>query len=171
MKKAKLNSNKKIDKIEKNNSEEFTVKKFLIALISILVVFLGFYFLTDVLLSKQTTTPIVDDSTQTSTNEITFNNILKQEDELYYVLAVLPNDENEKNYGLYTSGLTPIYTIDMNDSFNKSHIGKTTSIGDSAKDIIISDSTLFVIEKNKVKSYYVGSSAIKEYMIDKSKQN
>lgn len=161
MKKAKINSNKKIDKKEeKIQEEEFSVKKLVIALVSIVVVFVGFYFLTDYLLSKRTSEPL---EPVVNANEITFNNILKQKEKTYYVLAVLPEDKHANNYSVYTKELSPVYTIDMKDAFNKSHIGEETKVGDTVKDITISDSALFVIKDGKIDSYYVGHESIQKY--------
>lgn len=164
MKKAKINSNNKKNKKEVVQNEEITVKKVVVVLVAILVIFVGFYFLTDYLISMRTET-VQPSEENTTMNEIAFNNLLKQKDKSYYVLAVLPTDENADKFDIYTKQLNPIYTIDMNDSFNKSHIGSETRIGETVKDIIISDTTLFVIKDGKIEEHYSGYDKIKEFVV------
>lgn len=164
MKKAKLNNNKKeIKKEEIVQTDDISLKKVIIAITSIVVVFVAFYFLTDYLISNRTTTPVetpVEDS-----NEISFNNLYKQEDKSYYVLAILDTDKNKNKYSIYENDITPLYFIDMTDAFNKNHIGDKDVVTDSVKDIVISDTTLFVIKDNKLESYHVGYDNIERYII------
>ena len=170
MKKAKINNNTKKIKEEEVQTESFTVKNIIIVLVTMLVIFVGFYFLTDFLLSKQTTTKNETEEAKEN-NVITFNNILNQANKTYYVLAIIPGDKNASKYNIYTDTLTPVYTIDMNDAFNKSHIGDETVISDSVKDIVISDSTLFIVTDGKIVENYTGFDNIKAYVVSTFKTN
>lgn len=166
MKKAKLNNSKQNNKKEEVfQSNDVSVKKVIITVVSIIIVFVGFYFLTDYLIDNRKTVTQPNENEVKKSNYISFNNIYKQEDKTYYVLAILENDQNKEGYNIYTRDMSPLYYIDMTDAFNKSHIGDLDVVTDSVKDIIISDTTLFVIKENKLESYHTGYENIKKYMI------
>ena len=169
MKKAKLNNNKRINKKEEVvSNDEISLKKIVIVMVSILIVFVAFYFLTDYLISKRTTKVTPSDTTQVKDDEISFNELYKQKDKTYYVLAILNDDKNKDKYTIYQNEISPLYYIDMNDAFNKSHIGETDVVTENIKDIVISDTTLFVVKENKLESYHVGYENIVNYALSKA---
>ena len=136
MKKAKINNNKRNSKKEEIvQTDDVSVKRVAIAIVSIVVVFMSFYFLTDYLLSKRANNETVVPTVE-ATNEISFNDLYKQSDSTYYVLAILDSDKNKDKYSIYVNNVKPLYYIDMNDAFNKSHIGDKAVIADSVKDIV-----------------------------------
>lgn len=166
MKKAKLKETKKTDskKVIQQTQDTVSVRTALITICTIIVVFVSFYFLTDYLVSKRTKPTNNTSNTNTNTNVIAFQDLLKKDSKEYYVLAIM-DEKDEDYYKLYVrlTGKTN-YTIDMNDAMNKSYIGKETSIGEKVKDIKISDSTLFVIKDGKISEHYVGKNKISEYL-------
>lgn len=169
MKKAKLNNSKRINKKEEVvNTDEISFKKIVIVMLSIIVVFVAFYFLTEYLIGKKKTTVTSTEQTQVEDNEISFSNLYNQNDTTYYVLAVLNTDKNKDMYSTFESELSPIYYIDMNDAFNKSHMGDVDVVTENVKDIVISDTTLFVIKDKKLESYHVGYDNIVNYVISKN---
>jgi hypothetical protein len=157
MKKAKLKEQKEI----KSNVETgFSARHGIIVFLSVIVCFLGFYLLTDYLLDNRKQATDNSNNNEPAANEISFNKLLTQEKDDYYVLATLKSDKNESIYKMYTNTMDNIYFINMADAFNKNHIGDKTNIPEKVKDIVISDSTLFHIKSGKIDKYYVGSNEI-----------
>ena len=172
MKKAKINNSKKNNKKEELvENNEISVRMGVITVVILIVIFVGFYFLTDYLLSKRTNTTVKEPTVTTNTNDITFTNLLKQKESEYYVLAILESDkDNTTKYERYAKGLSKVYYIDMTNSFNKNHIGEETKVGENVKDIVISDTALFHIKGGKIEKYYVGYEDITEYLISLAKK-
>jgi hypothetical protein len=166
MKRAKLNNNKQNNKKEEVvQSNDVSVKKVVITLVSIIIVFVAFYFFTDYLIANRKAVTKPNDTDVKESNYISFNNIYKQKDKTYYVLAILDTDKNKEKYAIYANDMKPLYYIDMTEAFNKSHMGDVDVVTESVKDIVISDTTLFVIKENKLQSYHTGYENIKKYMI------
>ena len=96
-------------------------------------------------------------------NDIVISDILKQSDEVYYVIAI----KGDKDiYKLYLNILgDKLYNINLDNALNKSILGKETIITEDPKDIRISDTTLFVIENHVITEHYVG----KEEVVNKLK--
>lgn len=173
MKKAKLNNSKKSNKKEEElvQNNDISIRMGVITVVILIVAFVGFYFLTDYLLSKRTNTTLEPPTVEANPNEIAFNSLLKQKESEYYVLAILESDkDNTSKYERYVRTLSKVYYIDMTDSFNKNHIGEETVVGESAKDIVISDTALFHVKGGKVEGYYVGYDDITEYLISLAKK-
>lgn len=167
MKKAKIKDKKELIK---DTDEGISLRTGIIVLLSIMVVFIGFYLLTDYLVSKNKTTSDNSNSNTEKEDYIVFNKLLSQEKDEYYVFAILGNDKNKSIYNVYAKDLKTVYYIDMSDSFNKAHIGDETKMSEKAKDIIISDSTLFYIKDGKIVEHKTGSKDIVEYLKTKIKK-
>ncbi len=164
MKKAKIKK-----QVEKENQQPEAImsgKSAIVLLCSMVIVFVSFYFLTDFLVAgrREKATPVdTNTNTNTNTNDISFNQLLKQKEDSYYVFALI--DDKIDLYEGYVSEIgETYYEIDMKNAFNKSYIGEETKVGTSTKDIRIADSTLFVIEKGKIKNHYTGKEAIVKYL-------
>lgn len=148
-------------KEQKNNKkeavveEEINVKKVLTVSIILLVIFFAFYGLTVLVLNikKDNNNPKYN-SLVSSSKDILVSDMLKQKEDLYYVLAI--NDNYNSVYELYTKKLDNFYYIDLSNALNKNIIGKEEKIDDDPRNIKIKDTTLFVIENKKIKEYYVG---------------
>ncbi len=164
MKKARLNGNRQKKEKEVVTSGAITFKGVIITVISIIIVFGAFYFLTYYLLDNRATT-VLDNTPEDNSNEISFNDLYKQEEDEYHVFAMIEDDINKDKYNVYTSAIKNFYTIDMTDVFNKKHLGKEVNVDGPVKDIKINDTTLFVIKDNKLEAYYVGYEEIKEYIL------
>jgi hypothetical protein len=159
MKKAKITEKKEIK--EKANTD-MNVRGGIIALLGTMVVFLGFYLLTDYLLSNKKT--VINTDPPVETKNIAFNQLLSQEESEYVVFAIMEKDTNKNKYNTYAQNLDTVYYIDMSDSFNKSYIGDKTEVGNSIKDIKISDSALFHIKDGKINEYKIGNLEILAYL-------
>jgi hypothetical protein len=165
MKKARL----KEKKVKKELETESTMSGKAVAMtfLSLMVIFVAFYFLTEFLISKQTTTTESSDS-NSSSNEtalnISFSELLKQSDDEYYVFAIM-EDDSASFYERYADAIgTTYYEIDMGDVMNKAYVGEETNISEKIKDIKIAESTLFVIEDGKIAENYTGRDNIAEYL-------
>lgn len=166
MKKAKISNSKKSNKKEEKvvQNDEINVRVGVISVVIMIVVFVGFYFLTDYLLSKRPSdnTPVE----QENPNVITFNKLLEQKETEYYVLAILENDkDNTSKYKQFVADLPKVYYIDMSNSFNKNYMAEETVVVESVKDIRISDTVLFHIKSGKIEGHYVGYEGITKYLI------
>ena len=172
MKKAKLNNNKKNNqKEEVVQNDEISIRMGVITVVIMIVIFVGFYFLTDYLLSKRTNTTVTEPVIEEREDYIVFNDVLKQKDSEYYVLAVLESDkDNASKYERYVRSLSKVYYIDMTNSFNKNHIGDETKVGETVKDIVISDTALFHIKNGKIEGYYIGYEDITKYLVSLAKK-
>lgn len=129
----------------------------------ILVVFLVFYLLTIVILDKtKEKYEFNNPGLQVDENDISINGIFKQEEDLYYVLAI--NDEFSETYEIYTSSLENLYNINLDDALNKTIISDEMVIDEDPKNIKINDTTLFVIENKTLKEYHVGKENVLTYL-------
>lgn len=167
MKKAKLKETNKNNSKKRTVEEQESVsaKKVFVTITVILITFGAFYFLTDYLVSKRTSPKVESNSNSTTnTTEISFLDLLKQSEKEYYVFA-LKNETDEKVYAQYAGyNSKKYYTIDMTTPMNKNHMAEKTSVGDSVKDIRISDTTLFVVKDGKITDHFTGDEEIIEYL-------
>lgn len=173
MKKAKLNNSKKVSKKEEVvvQNSEISVRMGVITVVIMIVIFVGFYFLTDYLLSKRTNTVTKAPEITERTDYITFSNLLKQKDSDYYVFAILESDKkNTPKYEQYARSLNKVYYIDMTNSFNKAHIGEETKVEENIKDVVISDTALFHVKGGKIEGNYIGYDEITKYLISLAKK-
>jgi len=162
MRKIKTKEQKN-DKKEAVVEEEINVKKVLTVSIILLVIFFAFYGLTVLVLNikKDNNNPKYN-SLVSSSKDILVSDMLKQKEDLYYVLAI--NDNYNSVYELYTKKLDNFYYIDLSNALNKNIIGKEEKIDDDPRNIKIKDTTLFVIENKKIKEYYVGYDKVANKM-------
>ncbi len=178
VKKAKIKQTSKNTKKKdiKNSSEGMmSGKQIMIMVMVMIVVFATTYILIDLVVSKNRTTSDTNtnSSSNTATNEIAFSKLLKQSEENYYVLAVVP-DDTTTIYSTYLSTITSntnsnntlgkYYTVNMKDSVNKTYIGEETVIKEDVRDIRISDTTLFIIKKGKISKSLTGREEVLAYL-------
>ncbi len=168
MKKAKIT--KKKEKKEPIPESTLSIKTVAITFLSIAIVFVATYFLTDFLLSRRSkSTDSSSNSATQQTNTIVFSNLLSQSAEKYYVLAMV--DEKSEAYERYLSWMSKTYYIvDMSNKVNQVYLGKEEVIGDSIKDIRITDSTLFVVEDGKITNHATGKENILKYLEEELKE-
>lgn len=166
MKKARLKQAKQENKI---TQDTMSAKAVAITFLSLIIIFVAFYLLTDFLIDNQDSQDS-NSSTENTTEEVTnisFSQLLKQEDSEYYVFAIVEG-EKASFYERYANDIgTTYYEIDMSDSMNLSHLGEETLISNTVKEITISDTTLFLISDGKIEEYYVGQDSIVEYLQQK----
>lgn len=150
----KIKDTKKKNKKNEVVEEEISVKKVLIVSLILLAIFLAFYGLTAGVLNVRKDGDKKYNGISSSSNDILVSNLLKQKEDLYYVIAI--KDDYKDSYELYTKKLDGFYNIDLNNALNKNIIGDEINISEDPRDIKINDTTLFVIENKEIKEYFVG---------------
>ena len=162
MKKAKINPKKEIGL---DTDEINTVKTAIITMLVIAVAFVVFYYLTAYIIERNRSLFPTGESAPIN-QYISFRDLLTQDEDEYYVIAIFEEDINERLYRLYFNQGRDIerFHIDLRDAFNRVHMAEETSIGERIRDISISDSTLFIIKDGQIEAYFVGSEAIIAYL-------
>ena len=146
-------------KTTKNHIEEETInlKNVIKVFAIILILFIIFYGLTILVVNKRNSKKDDDkkySGIDTKSNDILVSDILSKSEDLYYVIAI---KDDTTIYDLYTNNIKDkLYNIDLDNALNKGILGSETVISDSARDIRINDTTLFVVENHTITEYYVG---------------
>lgn len=159
MKKIK-NAKKKNNKNTKNEiqEQEISIKKILTTSLILLVIFFAFYGITVGVLNLKNNGDKEYNGINSSSKDILASDLLKQKEDLYYVIAI--NDNYKDVYELYTKKMDSFYNIDLNNALNKNIISNKTDISDNPRDIKINDTVLFVIENKQIKEYFVGKDEV-----------
>ncbi len=169
MKVAKLKEQKKeIKQKDILVQDEYSIKKILITLGIVLLVFVAFYFITMLVIKPSTSSKEkYDYPVEFNFDLITINHLLDRKESEYYVLA--SKSDSKVNYNeIYNNYLSKykteedsfkIYKVDLSDSFNNNYIGET-NITDNLSELKINEDVLFKIKDGKIEQYFVGSSNI-----------
>lgn len=144
--------------------ERKEIKNLIITLVIIISVLLVFYFITVFITKNQNET---ENGTDTETNEavidydtILVSDIYKQNPNSYYVLVIMPEDENVTSYEntltSYSNGENSlrVYEVDLSSAFNKNYISETTDL--TGKLPVFSETTLLKIENGIITENYQG---------------
>lgn len=174
MKKAKIKTTKPkktVSKVEPKEST-FDVRKLIILSVSVLVLFMAFYFLTTAILKNQKNRDAGSHQTvgrDVSDDTILLSQLLKQSEDKYFVLAIFEDDQMTPLYDKYitlykkTYKDAKFYYVDMGDTLNKNNIGTENVITSDVRDIKIFEPTLFVIENEKIITSVSGATSITKY--------
>lgn len=170
MKKAKLKKHTNKSMIQTDNNE-ISIKYAVITVIIMLIILVGFYFLTEKILKKTT-----HDQEETQEvvqvrklNSINYSDVENMVASSYYLLIDKADDENNDSYDLYINSLKynkfPIefYYIDLADDHNKDLLAKEEKL-DDLKNLKVKDTTLVYVSDGKIKETYVGGNSILSYL-------
>lgn len=159
MKKIK-NTKKKNNKNNKSEvaEQEISIKKVLTTSLILLIIFFAFYGITVGVLNLKKGEDKEYNGINSSSKDILASNLLKQKEELYYVIAI--KDNYQDVYDLYTKKINNLYNIDLNNALNKSIISDKIDVTDDPRNIKINDTVLFVIENKEIKEYFVGKDEV-----------
>ena len=149
-----------------DDDTSYSFKSVALIIFVIAIVFVGFYFLTTVVVKNQSTTSNNDtDITEGyQTEKILFGQLLTRKESEYYVFAY---DENSKSYSLYNQYLKDynqkdnaleVYRIDINDGMNKEYVSNSSHIGKDLTDLQVSGITLFKVKDGEIVESYTGVS-------------
>lgn len=171
----------KIKKVKKKqerqlNTNEYSIKNMIITIFIILLVFLGFYFITKLVVKPNKNNSSSVEEVQLDSSKITLNNLLNRTEEEYYVLAYKEslykeiyskmnyleiyekyiNDYKEKENSL------KVYMVNLDDALNKNYESDNLNISNNINEIKLNNEVLFKIKSGSIEEYYVGSSDISD---------
>lgn len=140
------------------NEDTKEIKTLIIITIAVVLLAIGLYFLTDVVLDKK------DDSsfdTEFNYDTCLVGNIFNRPYDEYYVFIYSSIDDDASTYDtLKTSYLKKdeakkIYYVDLNNGFNSFVVSDTSNTKPkSASDVRVNKSALILIKDGKVSKYY-----------------
>ncbi len=170
MKKARLKKHTTKSAIQ-TPTNEFSIKYAIITVIIMLLILVGFYFLTERILKKTATS---SEETQEvvqvrKLNNINYSDVENMVASSYYLLIDKADDKNNDSYDLYINSLKhnqfPIefYYIDLSDDHNKDLLADEEKL-DDLKNLKVKDTTLVYVSDGKIKETYVGSESILSYL-------
>ncbi len=144
------------------NEDTKEIRNLIIITVVVIALALGLYFLTDKVLSKDTTS---DTNADVDYTTCLIGNMFNRPYDEYYVFAFSSEDENASKYSSLISTYEKkdkalkIYKIDLNNNFNKRAVSETSNKKPtSASDVKIKNSALIHIKNGKVVNYYESSS-------------
>ncbi len=144
------------------NEDTKEIRNLIIITVVVIALALGLYFLTDKVLSKDTTSGTNADVDYTT---CLIGNMFNRPYDEYYVFAFSSEDENASKYSSLISTYEKkdkalkIYKIDLDNNFNKSAVSDTSNKKPTnASDVKIKNSALIHIKNGKVVNYYESSS-------------
>lgn len=163
---------KKINKMKYEENETLAeVKKYVIVLLGIIIVFIGLYFLTGKLVVKDLVENKDESNVEISYSEILMGTIFIKPEEKYYV--VIYNNETDTN-GLSQlietyrkkSNSEKVYFVDLSNKFNSGFYEKDYNnkiLPETLSDLKVGDYTLFTIEKGSIKNMISGYESVSSF--------
>ena len=150
------------------NEDTKEIRNLIIITVVVIALALGLYFLTDKVLSKDTTS---DTNADVDYTTCLIGNMFNRPYDEYYVFAFSSEDENASKYSSLISTYEKkdkalkIYKIDLDNNFNKSAVSDTSNKKPTnASDVKIKNSALIHIKNGKVVNYYESSSDYKKVL-------
>lgn len=148
-----------------NKDELKKLMLFILIIVAILAIFYGITILaTNKLANKEEQVEEKDYSTVIDYDTILVSDIYNQSETGYYVLAVMPNDDNANTYN---SNLTEyqkqdnalkVYNVDLSSAFNKKYIAEESNF--VGKYPVFKETTLLKIENKTIIEAYQGKDEI-----------
>lgn len=170
MKKAKLKKQTNKSMIKASNNE-FSIKYAIVTIVIMLLILVGFYFLTEKILKKNNSDNEENQEIVQvrKLNNINYSDVDNMVATSYYLLIDKADDENNDSYDLYINSLKynnfPIefYYIDLSDDNNKQLLADDEKL-DDLKNLKVKDTTLVYVSDGEIKETYVGSNSILSYL-------
>lgn len=173
MKKAKLNK----QEVKKNNNNKTNeggnrILGFIISIIVILAVLVGFYFLTEKILENRKEDKVEEQREIVNVrelNDINYSDVEKMVAKTYYLLFDKGDDKDNETYDSYINLLKYVgynvefYYIDLSKEENKEILGKKESLK-TLGNIKVKDTTLIFVNNGDIANTYVGSKKIIEHL-------
>ena len=155
--------------IKQTNEDTNMVKKFLLILTGVIVIFLLLYFVTSKTLSDSSTKSAESTKQTITYDTINVGNIFNRPYDEYYVLAYYFDGEEAYDYTTavtsYTAESTSIklYSLDLTAKVNNSHVGdKSNKNATNASEVQFNGPTLIKIVNGKISRYYDNKEDILE---------
>lgn len=151
----------------KNNENEIGK---LIKLVVIVTLIFGLFYLITVLINKEdkeeesTYTPA-----QIQYDKILISNILKQNEDKYYVLIYDTDDVNQTTYTAYLinykykEDAIRYYTAELNNPLNSKYVSSESNLKvKKIEDFKVKEATLLKVEKGKITKFYEGEEVLNQ---------
>ncbi len=167
MKKAKLKVQKpKEEKI----TNDFSMKKFIITIVVIVLVLIPTYFLADYLVKKKGNNSETQEMVHVrDINTINYDDVQNMVADSYYLLFNNTDDEHNDEYDAYIDVLKYVghpvefYYIDLSKEENKKVVSDKSSL-DDLTNIKVKETTLILVEDGKITETYEGNEKIVDYL-------
>ena len=150
-----------------NSDAENEVYKFIKILVVVVILVVGFYFLTNSFVSKSKSNDKETTETEISSNTIIVGSLLNRPYDDYYVLAFKSEDIDSVIYQTYISlysekeNSNKIYLIDLDNELNSKYYSKEGNTNAKKIDELkISSPTLIKVTNHKISKYIEGKDSI-----------
>lgn len=157
IKKRELEKKKEL---KENLEYETPIKGIFLTILVVTVVFVSFYFVTNLILNKMDKYNYIDPSTEIAIQykEILAGSTFNMSDKEYYVLFYDFDGEYAKYYdSLAGTSTKKIYIVDLGNGFNKQYVSESTNKKvKKASDLKVKDCTLIKIKNGKNVLYFEG---------------
>ena len=159
----------KKDYLNKKNGLPSEVKKTIIIIVVAVVLLVGMYFLTTVILNKDS-----DDTSKITENAIQYDEILagesfNQSEDEYYVIYYDSSNEYSvissliSSYQLNSSD-TKLYSVDLADGMNKKYVTDGNIVTDNASSLRVKDTTLLKFNNGEVSEVITDTNEITNFL-------
>ena len=176
MKKAKITNKKQYSNNnytkKDQNIEDYSIKKFIKILSFLIIIFLGFYFVTTIFIDKEHENEnknqgeaVVDSS------KIVLGQLLTREEQEYYVIATKPSLYKTSYVQIYNKYINnykqkensiKFYYIDLDNALNNKYMSDKLNITNEILKLKLNDEVLFKINSGQIEKTYVGKEKILE---------
>ncbi len=155
--------------VEIATSGDMEVKKLIIFIVIIVVLFGAFYIISQFVdRSEDSTTSTQDEAAVIQYDEIILGTLLEQSDGSYYVLVSDPESgQTQGVYEVYKSAYTSkedalkVYTSDITSPFNQKYKADESNFEiDTISDLRIKGDTLIKVEDHQLTEYFEGKEEI-----------
>ena len=159
----------KKDYLNKKKGLPSEVKKTIIIIVVAVVLLVGMYFLTTVILNKDS-----DDTSKITENAIQYDEILagesfNQSEDEYYVIYYDSSNEYSvissliSSYQLNSSD-TKLYSVDLADGMNKKYVTDGNIVTDNASSLRVKDTTLLKFNNGEVSEVITDTNEITSFL-------
>ena len=159
----------KKDYLNKKKGLPSEVKKTIIIIVVAVVLLVGMYFLTTVILNKDS-----DDTSKITENAIQYDEILagesfNQSEDEYYVIYYDSSNEYSvissliSSYQLNNSD-TKLYSVDLADGMNKKYVTDGNIVTDNASSLRVKDTTLLKFNNGEVSEVITDTNEITSFL-------
>ena len=159
----------KKDYLNKKKGLPSEVKKTIIIIVVAVVLLVGMYFLTTVILNKDS-----DDTSKITENAIQYDEILagesfNQSEDKYYVIYYDSSNEYSvissliSSYQLNSSD-TKLYSVDLADGMNKKYVTDGNIVTDNASSLRVKDTTLLKFNNGEVSEVITDTNEITNFL-------
>jgi len=176
MKKAKITNKKQYLNNnytkKEQNIEDYSIKNFIKILSFLVIIFLGFYFVTTIFIdeeykneNKNQEDVVVDSS------KIILGQLLTREEQEYYVIATKPSLYKTSYIQIYNKYINSykqkensikFYYIDLDNALNNEYLSDELNITNEISKLKLNDEVLFKINNGQIEKTYVGKEKILE---------